>query len=57
MLPVLYDCAKNKTFNKKELCKIFRANILNNITKIVFFKKFNIIFNQKIFKFFLDMLL
>ena len=25
MLPVLYNCAKNKTFNKEELKKIFRA--------------------------------
>ena len=35
MLPVLYNCAKNKTFNKKELCKIFRAIARFEIYKII----------------------
>ena len=35
MLPVLYNCAKNKTFNKKELGKIFRAIARFEIYKII----------------------
>ena len=33
MLPVLYNCAKNKTFNKEELQKIFRAMLRFEIYK------------------------
>ena len=35
MLPVLYNCAKNKTFNKNELSKIFRAIARFEIYKII----------------------
>ena len=33
MLPVLYNCAKNKTFNKEELQKIFRAMLRFEVYK------------------------
>ena len=35
MLPVLYNCAKNKTFNKEELQKIFRAILRFEVYKII----------------------
>ena len=35
MLPVLYNCAKNKIFNKNELHKIFRAIARFEIYKII----------------------
>ena len=35
MLPVLYNCAKKKIFNKNELCKIFRAIARFEIYKII----------------------
>ena len=36
MLPVLYNCAKNKTFNKEELHKIYRAILRFEVYKIIF---------------------
>ena len=35
MLPVLYNCAKNQTFKKNELQKIFRAIVRYEIYKII----------------------
>ena len=35
MLPVLYNCAKNKTFNKEELQKIYRAILRFEVYKII----------------------
>ena len=35
MLPVLYNCAKDKIFNKEELQKIFRAILRFEVYKII----------------------
>ena len=35
MLPVLYNCSKNKSFNKNELQKIFKAKLRFEVYKLI----------------------